>query len=258
MVAATAVRLAAHSNTHRAPAGTPTVIRAALGLTFMGLALAASSSLSARAEDGLVPLFAADGVPQGWTVTDWSDLRKSPPEGAQWQVKEGVLHGSDPRGTWLMSEGEYGDFILEFEWRLGERGNSGVALRSPMRGDPAFDGLELQMVDPRYFPPEQKTLPSELTGSLYRASAPSQQVFKPTDWNRYEITCRGPHVKVVLNGETIQDLNLDEQTEKPLRHDGTEAPALKNRPRRGHIGFQELSRAGAHVEIRHMQIKVLE
>lgn len=212
----------------------------------------------AQADEDFVTLLADKGVPSGWVVTDWSDLRKEPPAGAQWLVEQGVLHGSNPRGTWLVSEAEYGDFVLEFEWKLGERGNSGVALRSPMHGDPAFDGLELQMVDPRYFPPDQKTLPSELTGSLYRSSAPSKQVFKPTDWNRYEITCRGSHMKVVLNGETIQDLNLDEQTARPLRHDGSEAPALKDRPRHGHIGFQELSRGGGHVEIRNVRIKVLE
>jgi hypothetical protein len=65
-------------------------------------------------------------------------------------------------------------------------------------------------------------------------------------------------VKVVLNGETIQDLNLDEQTKAVERHDGSPAPSLKDRPRRGHIGFQELSRGGAHVLIRNAKIAVLD
>jgi hypothetical protein len=47
----------------------------------------------------------------------------------------------NPRGTWLMSEKEYGDFVPGFEFKLGEMGNSGCALRAPMRGDPAFDGM---------------------------------------------------------------------------------------------------------------------
>jgi len=227
-------------------------------MLLLGTGLLAYPARVAQADDGFQDLLTGDGAPQGWLVTDWSDLRKSPPDDAQWKITDGVLQGSTPRGTWLMSEAEYGDFILEFEWKLGERGNSGVALRSPMRGDPAFDGLELQMVDPRYFPQGQTPQANELTGSLYRASAPSEQVFKPEAWNRYEITCHGPRVTVVLNGVTIQDLNLDEQTSKPLRHDGSEAPALKNRPRRGHIGFQELSRGGGQVEIRNVRIKPLE
>jgi len=55
----------------------------------------------------------------------------------------------------------------------------------------------------------------------------------------------------------IHDLDLNEQDQKVLRHNGQPAPAVKDRPRRGHIGFQELSRGGAHVQIRNARIKVL-
>ncbi len=212
----------------------------------------------ARAADGFVDLFPTDGPPKNWTVTDWSDLKKAGPAGAVWKVDKGILTGSTPRGTWVVSDAEYGDFELEFEWKLPERGNGGVALRSPKFGDPAFDGLELQMVDPRYFPADSPPKPSELSGSFYRAAAPLVQVYKPGEWNKYQITCQGPRIKVVLNGETIQDLNLDEQTLRPQRHDGSFAPPLKDRPRKGHIGFQELSRGGGHVEIRQARLKVLE
>lgn len=85
------------------------------------------------------------------------------------------------------------------------------------------------------------------------------EVKEPADagvlWN--QVTCQGPRVKVVLNGTTILDLNLDQQTKLPKRHDGTYAPALKDRPRTGHIGFQELSRGGGHVQIRNARIKIL-
>lgn len=201
-----------------------------------------------------VPLFPVDGVPKGWVAGQWNDVSKLAPE-VVWKVEDGVLHGGLPRGSWLMSERQYGDFVLEYEFRLGERGNSGCALRAPMKGDPAFDGLELQMADLRYNP---QATDSELTGGLYRAVAPRRQVYKPTQWNTYQITCQGPLVKVVLNGEPILDVNLDEQTTTVKRHDGTDAPPLRDRPRRGHIGFQELSRGGSSVEIRNARIKVLD
>lgn len=209
------------------------------------------------AEDGFTPLFPKDGVPEGWLVRRWDDVAKPADAGVQWQVKQGVLHGSEPRGTWLVSEKEYGDFILEFEWKLGERGNSGCGLRFPLAGDPAFDGLELQMVDPRYYPPTQQVAPDELAGSLYKAIAPRVQLYKAGEWNRYLITCKGASIKVQLNGEPILDVQLDDQTTRPKRHDGTDAPTLKERPRKGRIGFQELSRGGEHVEIRNARIKVL-
>jgi hypothetical protein len=43
-----------------------------------------------------------------------------------------------------------------------------------------------------------------------------------------------------------------------LRHNGQPAPAVKDRPRKGHIGFQELSRGTEHVQIRNARIKVLD
>ncbi len=42
------------------------------------------------------------------------------------------------------------------------------------------------------------------------------------------------------------------------RHDGSLAPPLKDRPRRGHIGFQELSRGESQVQIRGARIMPLE
>src|ERR1043166_481787 len=202
-----------------------------------------------------VPLFPKDGVPEGWTVRRWDDVSKPADDGAVWKVEAGILQGSNPRGTWLMSEKEYGDLVLEFEFKLGETGNSGCALRAPMRGDPAFDGMELQMADFRYNPQAKD---SELTGGLYRAVAPRKQVYRPTEWNRYQITLKGSHLKVVLNSETIQDLNLEEQTQTVKRHDGSSAPQIKDRPKRGHIGFQELSSGDTHVQIRNARIQVLD
>ena len=101
--------------------------------------LAASLALSASAaDDGSVPLFAADGPPKGWVVTEWNDLAKPARKGVAWAVKDGVLTPGKLRGTWLVSEKEYTDFVLEFEIKLTEVGNSGVALRAPMKGDPAW------------------------------------------------------------------------------------------------------------------------
>src|SRR5882762_5565271 len=136
------------------------------------------------AERAFVPLFSEDGVPKGWVVRAWNDVRNPAEGNPVWKIENGVLHGGEPRGSWLLSEKEYGDFELEFEFKLGPTGNSGCALRVPMFGDPAFDGMELQMADFRYNP-EAKD--SELTGGFYRAVAPKKQVYKPTEWNKYHV-----------------------------------------------------------------------
>jgi len=211
-------------------------------------------SLSEKADEGapFELLFPEDGVPSGWGVTSGADLAKPPPEGARWNVRDGVLYGSDPRGTWLISEREYGDFELEFEFQLGARGNSGCALRTELRGDPAFDALELQMADLRYNP---RAKPSELTGGFYRAIAPSQQVYRPKEWNHYRVRLVGSRAHVTLNGVVILDVDLDTYDEPVKRHNGTDAPPIRERPRRGRIGFQELSRDGDQVKIRGAKIR---
>src|SRR5688572_10151728 len=48
-------------------------------------------------------LFSKDGVPEGWTVRAWDDVNKPAPTGVVWRVTNGALHGSEPRGTWLVS-----------------------------------------------------------------------------------------------------------------------------------------------------------
>lgn len=231
-------------------------------LLFTGLVLVAILNPSFGAEEkkieeGFTALFQKDGVPEGWVVRDWADVKSPPPEGGVWKVTDGVLHGSEPRGTWLVSQKEYSDFTLKFEFKLGDRGNSGCGLRFPGFGDPAFDGLELQMVDPRYYPPEMQVPPNELTGSLYRVVAPKKQLFRPNTWNAYEVTLKGTKVQVTLNGEEVVNVDLKDYDQPVKRHNGEGAVPLKDRPIKGRIGFQELSRGGAHVEIRNARIKEL-
>jgi hypothetical protein len=201
------------------------------------------------------PLFPHEGAPAGWVVREWNDVSKPPAQPGVWRVENGILSAGENRGNWLMSEREYGDFDLDFEFKLGERGNSGLALRAPMAGDPAFDGMELQMADFRY---NTEAKAAELTGGLYRALAPREQVYRPTEWNHYQISLKGSHFVARLNGTLIHDVDLSKETFIAKRHDNSPVPPLKDRPRRGHIGFQELSRDGSHVMIRNAKIRVLD
>ena len=120
-------------------------------LPLMAAVLLVVATLSVNAEEvqeeGFVPLFPRDGVPAGWLVRSWSDISKPVDPNIKWRVVDGILHGSEPRGTWLISRRQYSDFILKFDFKLGTHGNSGCALRVPLFGDPAFDGMELQMAD---------------------------------------------------------------------------------------------------------------
>lgn len=218
-------------------------------------ALLAALPLAAAADEPTA-LFTENGPPKGWVVRAWNDVAKPAGPNTEWTVEGGVLRPGKTRGTWLLSEKEYGDFILEFEIKLTEVGNSGIALRAPMRGDPAFDGMEMQFADFRY---NKNAKENELTGSLYRASAPTKQVYKPTEWNAVKIELRGSKLKATINGEVIQDIDLEKFDKPNKRLDNkTDAPPLKDRPRKGHIGFQHLSRNNEPIEIRKVKVTELK
>jgi hypothetical protein len=228
--------------------------RNTLMTTFSRIAISIMLTTTAAHADEPQKLFVKDGVPQGWTVRRWDDVSKRV-EGSDWTVKDSVLRPGQQRGTWLLSDKEYGDFVLEFEIKLTERGNSGIALRSPAKGDPAFDGLEFQIADVRYNPDAK---PSELTGGIYRAVAPSKQEYRPTEWNSGRIELQGTKLRAVLNGVLVQDIDLTTFDQPVKRHDGSDAPPLKDRPRKGHIGFQHLSRNNEPIEIRNVRITELK
>ena len=165
-----------------------------------------------------------------------------------WTVKKGVL-GVNGSGGWLMTEKEYGDFELRLQYKLPKGGNSGVALRSPRQGDPAYTGMEIQILDDKA-DVYKNIQPWQHTGSIYGVVASKKQPSKPVgEWNSYRITCKGRKVTVELNGTKVVDANLDDHKAK---HAKTHPGILRDK---GHIGLQE---HGGRVEFRHIYIKELK
>jgi hypothetical protein len=230
--------------------------------------LAAGSAVGQPAEPAFTNLFAKDGpVREGWVVRTWADVTQGPKHETVWEVKDGILYGGKSPsgewvGTWLFSEREYENFILEVDFKFvngGAKGNGGVGLRAPLQGRPSMNGMELQITDPRYeFSLYRHGGSNQLTGAIYKALPPIKQVYNPGEWNRYRIELRGPAVKVWLNDTLIQDADLDKETTPVKTDEGGEAPPLAARPRRGRIGFQDLSNLGEQLLFRNARIAVLD
>lgn len=219
------------------------------------IALSFASGITFAAEPEFKPLFTDDDPPTGWITRHWGDLGLPAQGSPVWTVKSGVLVSTGDRGCWFVSDKDYGDFEIEYEFRLGPQGNSGFAFRAPAAGDPAFVGMEMQMADVRYNP---QAKPSELTGGIYRAIAPKHQVYQPEQWNTVRLSIVGTKLKVEMNGKVIQDTDLASHDEEVIDHKNNIVPKIKDRPRRGRIGFQNLSRAGGQVEVRKARIRVFE
>ena len=237
-----------------------TLLALSLALAALPPSLAADRSAQPNPPAKSALLFPSDGIPPNWLVRSWNDVTLPAPTSANWRVADGVLQGSVPRGTWLLSPSEYGNFVLEFEARVGERGRGAVGLRLPLRGNPAAEAFELPIVDPRYFGTNYTPQPWENNGALYQAVAPTTNTFKPLEWNRYRIECQGPHIAITLNGTRVIDVQLT-QASPENSSDTNPSPvrgkALADRPLRGRIGFLEISRGSAKVEFRDAKIREL-
>ena len=62
-----------------------------------------------------------------------------------YEVKQGVLACKPGAGGYLFTDQTYDDFVVRFEFRLPPGGNNGLAIRAPLEGNPAFEGMEIQV-----------------------------------------------------------------------------------------------------------------
>jgi len=128
-----------------------------------------------------------------------------PMHGGDWTIEEGVLVGKngtnwstnpEKSGSWLRTEKEYGDFVLELEYAINKGGNSGVFLRSALEKNPAFTGYEMQILDDQGRKPTKGS-----SGGLYDVVAATENMSKAAgEWNIVKIATRGQHIEVWVNG----------------------------------------------------------
>lgn len=166
-------------------------------------------------------------------------------------VEDGNLVCIATRGGNLFSAGEYSDFIIRFDFKLPPGGNNGLAIRSPLEGHVATDGMEIQILDDTA-PKHANIKPWQHHGSVYGIVPAEEGHCKPVgEWNSEEVTVQGRRVRVVLNGATIVDADLDAAS-TPETIDQKPHPGLKRD--RGHVGFLG---HGSRVELRNIRIKDL-
>ena len=134
----------------------------------------------------------------------------------------------------LLTEKEYSNYIFRFEFQLTAGANNGLGIHAPLKGDAAYLGLELQILDNTA--DKYKDLqPYQYHGSVYGIIPAKRGYLKPIgEWNQQEVYVNGPKIKVTLNGTVIVDGDLNEAT-KDGTMDGKDHPGLQNT--KGHIGF---------------------
>lgn len=151
-------------------------------------------------------------------------------------IENGILalHPENKGGGNLYTTKEYSDFEFRFEFKLTPGANNGVGIRTPLNGDAAYVGMEIQILDNDA--EMYKNLHDyQFHGSVYGVLAAKRGFLKPTgEWNSQQIIAKGNRVKVILNGTTILDGDIAKASENGTP-DHEKHPGLKNK--NGHIGF---------------------
>jgi hypothetical protein len=231
------------------PLLTPRYAKPSLHLAFSAPLLLAAAALAppapCPADDGLVPIFNGKDL-TGWVVDGASSSNSSKGEKAEpvWSVRDGILRCTGQRFGFLRYDKKVADFVFEVEYRMSPRANSGIGIRGtrftgPAKTRPSFASYEVQLLDDAGKPATKGS-----TGSLYRYVAPKENASKPAgQWNHIRIECRGPRIRVTLNGKTVQDI------------DQTTVPEIKDKPLSGYIMLQSHTRP---VEFRNPRLLVLK
>jgi hypothetical protein len=189
-------------------------------------------------KDLFVPLFNGENL-EGWWIRNGDETG--------YQVEDGklVITG-DGVHDWIFTDGEYTDFVLRYEYRcVSGEGNSGVAIRAAKTDNPAFSGMEIQVIRPGWPVDWQRSC------ALYAAAPPRVEADNPFgEWNQVIVSCSGNTVQTFLNGKELYKVRIDQITPASTQDSDWQKPT-SNRAPSGHIAIQN---HGDKVEFRNITI----
>ncbi|MDI1325063.1 MAG: DUF1080 domain-containing protein [Algoriphagus sp.] len=148
----------------------------------------------------------------GQTLNGWSKYGGGE-VGKAWKVENGELFlDATNKAGWQTGDGgdivtneEFENFHLKYEWKIAQNGNSGVMFyvhEAPEFQYPWNTGPEMQVLDNAGHP-DAKII-SHRAGDLYDLIVSSEETVKPFgEWNQAEIIANNGKLDLLLNGKTI-------------------------------------------------------
>ncbi|MCI0420445.1 MAG: DUF1080 domain-containing protein [Acidobacteria bacterium] len=190
----------------------------------------------------------------GKTTQGWRgyNLQTLPP---RWEAMDGALVRTSGAGSGdIITIEQFDNFELVVEWKIGERGNSGVLIRVTEGAALSWHtAVEVQILDNLRFPHLGR---QRLTGACYELYAPAKDVTRPPgEWNRFRILVDGNHVEHWLNGERVVEYALwSEDWNQRLAESKFKDKPNFARAAKGHICLQDHSE---RIEFRNLKIRPL-
>ncbi len=181
-------------------------------LLSLSLIVLAGLGQAVRADDNPPNTLSEKEKADGWkllfdgkSTAGWHAFRGKE-VGDKWKVIDGALvfkPKDGKRGGDIVTDDEFGDFELAFEWKVTPGANSGVMYRvSEAESAPFFTGPEYQILDNQRHPDGRSKLTS--AASCYALYAPSMDATRPVgEWNQGKIVVSGNKVEHWLNGKKV-------------------------------------------------------
>lgn len=175
---------------------------------------------------------------QGFEILfDGTNLDKWTGNKQSYTVDNGTILVNPEKGKGggnLYTTNEYSEFIFRFEFQLTPGANNGLGIHTPLTGDAAYEGKELQILDntaEKYANLKEY----QYHGSVYGVIPAKRGFLKPVgEWNKQEVEVKGNSIKITLNGTVIVDGDYMEASANGTI-DGKDHPGLQRKS--GHIGF---------------------
>lgn len=214
--------------------------------------------VTARAGDDAPPKLHPDSA--NWENLLAEDLSSAVYPKEIWSVSDGVLSATEDRCLWTKQD--YENFILDLEFKNAPGANSGVFVYCSNMDDFIPNSVEIQIADD--FSPKWAKSPKtwQCAAVFGHQAATKSNVKRAGEWNRMTITCNGPKICVVLNGEQVNEVDLTKWTSAKKNPDGSDIPPWLSKPKaelatKGHIGLQG-KHGGAPIYFRNLKIKKID
>ncbi|MSR56719.1 MAG: DUF1080 domain-containing protein [Planctomycetaceae bacterium] len=210
-------------------------------LCLLSVVVAAASAADSAAENQLT----AQEKKEGWvllfdgkSLAGWMTNDEKP---GKRPVEEGSINPHKCGAYMMIHEKVWDNFRLSLDFKISPKTNSGIFIRTfplkPREGkDVGFNGMEIAIDD-------TTTAGFVDTGAIYDLVKPSKNAMKPAgEWNHIEVTCDKNLIDIVVNGEKVTSMDLDQWALPNVRPDGSTHKfdiAYKDHPRKGYIGLQD-------------------
>ena len=184
-----------------------------------------------QTEEGFTPLF------DGKTLRGWSVQQG--PESA-FYVRDGAIvgHIESQFPAWLRSSQQYENFDFRAEFFVQGWTDGGVYLHSPEHGRNTWCGMQVKIFHAQDPEPRSNSM-----GAIFPLIAPRKVTVRSRgEWNSLRILCDWPQLRVWVNEELVQDLDVEKH------------PELRYRLRRGYLG---LSTLGYPIRFRNLRLREL-